>query len=217
MDAIILAGGKGKRMEDDTPKAIIEARGKPIIFWQLDYLKDKVERIVLALGYKAEDVVKAVSKSYRVYKKIYFSFEYEPLGTAGALKKAFLKTQPIDAVVLNCDDITDINISELEKITDDRICRAHPILPFGLTEIGPDGYLIFIEKPRFEKYTSCGWYRLKMKEFYKNLPDKGMLEENVFPNIKILPYDHEGFWMTLNTRKDIEEFEKTKLPDALLA
>jgi hypothetical protein len=49
----------------------------------------------------------------------------------------------------------------------------------------------------------------------KSLPDKGMLEFDVFPEMKIRLFKHEGFWKTVNTQKDILEFEKIELPGLL--
>ena len=49
----------------------------------------------------------------------------------------------------------------------------------------------------------------------KILPDKGMLEYDIFPKIKLRLFKHEGFWKPLNTRKDVEEFEENKVPASL--
>ena len=51
VDAIILAGGKGSRMEDNLPKALVEARGKPIVSHQIDYLSKfrEINKIILSL------------------------------------------------------------------------------------------------------------------------------------------------------------------------
>ena len=38
MEAIILAGGKGSRMGNELPKALVPVRGKEIIAWQIEYL-----------------------------------------------------------------------------------------------------------------------------------------------------------------------------------
>ena len=42
MKAIILAGGKGERLRpftDDCPKGMVKIEGKPILEYQLDWLK----------------------------------------------------------------------------------------------------------------------------------------------------------------------------------
>jgi len=91
---------------------------------------------------------------------------------------------------------------------------AHPQLPFGRI-LEKSGYAIFEEKPILKDWVSCGWYLLNRSEMLKILPDKGMLEYDVFPKIKLRLFKHEGFWRPLNTRKDVDEFEESELPEVL--
>ena len=64
-------------------------------------------------------------------------------------------------------------------------------------------------------WVSCGWYFFNRAQILKYLPDKGSLEYDVFPKIKLRVFRHEGFWRTVNTKKDISEFEKVELPASL--
>jgi NDP-sugar pyrophosphorylase family protein len=214
MDAVIIAGGKGQRMESLIPKALVVVKGKPLVAHQIDFLfKSGIEKIVLALGFKAEQVIDYI-KSHYPNAKIDYTIEKKLLGTAGALKLALSKTDADYVVALNCDDVTDMDISKLRKLKENAICIAHPRLQFGqITE--KKGYAIFEEKPMLDIWVSCGWYFFNRKEILKHLPDKGMLEYNVFPKIKLRIYRHEGFWRTVNTKKDIAQFEKAELPDVL--
>lgn len=58
MKAIILAAGRGSRMEDmtdDKPKCMVRLNGRPLIEWQIDALKKGgVEEIGIVTGYKNE-------------------------------------------------------------------------------------------------------------------------------------------------------------------
>src|SRR3990167_1817334 len=101
LDAIILAGGRGRRMECETPKPLVIVKGKPLIFHQLDYLKDKVGKISISAGYGADSIIKSISSTYKTNDKIYFAIEEEPLGTAGGIRNAFSKINSKAAVVLN--------------------------------------------------------------------------------------------------------------------
>ena len=214
MDAVIIAGGKGNRMEGYFPKALAIAKGRPILSYQINYLlKSGINKIVLSLGYKAEEVIKYVKSNYP-NAKIDYTIEKELLGTAGGLKLSLSKTESDYAIVLNCDDITDIDISKLQECRENTVCVAHPQLQFGRI-LEKDGYAIFEEKPMLKDWVSCGWYVFNKAEILKYLPDKGMLEYDVFPKIKLRLFKHEGFWKTLNTKKDILEFGKTELPDVL--
>jgi len=213
MDAVILAGGQGNRMGTDVPKPLVVVKGRTLIDYQIRYLRDKVDTIILALGYRADQVIDYVRKHYSS-ERIVFSVENEPLGTAGGLRKALQHVTTKYILVINCDDVTDIDVKSLEALNDDVICVAHPQLPFGRV-IEKNGYAVFEEKPILNDWVSCGWYVLNTAELLKILPNKGSLEYDVFPKLKLRVYKHEGFWKTVNTKKDIIEFEKSELPDKL--
>ncbi len=56
--AIILAAGKGTRMESDLPKVLHEVAGKPMVQWVVDAVREAgAERIILVVGHGA-DIVK---------------------------------------------------------------------------------------------------------------------------------------------------------------
>jgi len=58
MRAIILAAGRGSRMKaltDDRPKCLVELRGKALLDWQLDALRQAgISEIAIVTGYKRE-------------------------------------------------------------------------------------------------------------------------------------------------------------------
>ncbi|MCX6745669.1 MAG: nucleotidyltransferase family protein [Candidatus Parcubacteria bacterium] len=215
MDTIILAGGKGNRMEDVLPKPLVRVKNKAILAYQLDYLlkSKQIEKIILSLGYKADEIIDYVKVNYPDYP-IDFVVETEPLGTAGAFKQALVKANSGFILGLNCDDITDIDIENLSKLGANTICVAHPQLPFGLVKEN-NGYAEFLEKPILDDWVSCGWYVFNKNELLSLLPKKGSLEYEVFPKIKLKLYKHEGFWQPLNSKKDILVFESLDLPQSL--
>ena len=207
-DVIIIAGGKGTRMEEKLPKPLVNAKGKPILFHQIEYLYDGADKIILSLGHMANEIIKAVKKEFKD-KKIIFSVEDKPLGTSGGLKKAFSLSSSDTIIALNCDDVTDIDVAKLAKLDGNYVCVSHPRLPFGLVTRDENGYARFVEKPILGGWVSCGWYKFE-RRFIENFPDNGMLEYDVFPKAKLKRYLHNGFWMSLNSKKDIAEFEKLK-------
>jgi bifunctional UDP-N-acetylglucosamine pyrophosphorylase / glucosamine-1-phosphate N-acetyltransferase len=55
--AIVLAAGKGTRMNSELPKVLFPACGRPLIEYVLDTLEQAgVERIVAVIGYRADEV-----------------------------------------------------------------------------------------------------------------------------------------------------------------
>ncbi len=215
MDAIILAGGKGSRMESEGPKALVEVKGKAILAFQLDYLlkSKQINKIILSLGYLADEVIEYINLYFQG-APIKFAVEHEPLGTGGAIKLALAKANSDFVLVLNCDDITDIDLAKLNELKDNTICVAHPQLPFGLVKEN-NGYAEFLEKPILDDWVSCGWYVFNRQQLLDIIPDKSSIEYDVFPKIKLRIYKHEGFWQPINNKKDINRFEGCEFPESL--
>ena len=88
MQAIIMAGGRGTRMQakyPNPPKLLIPLRGKPFVDHLVEHLKKNDCRNIIIctgyLGYKVKEYVD--KKNYGVPIKL--SMERKPLGTGGAL------------------------------------------------------------------------------------------------------------------------------------
>jgi D-glycero-alpha-D-manno-heptose 1-phosphate guanylyltransferase len=88
LPAIILCGGLGTRLSSvvsDRPKALAEVADRPFLSWLLDQLESGgIEEVVLATGYKGEQIRETFGAHYRALRLSY-SQEAMPLGTGGAL------------------------------------------------------------------------------------------------------------------------------------
>src|SRR3989344_6578976 len=91
--AIILAGGKGERprpLTNHKPKVMVEVAGKPILAWQIEWLKSHgITKFVLTVSYKHEVVQEYFGDGSKFGIEIEYSIEETPLGRGGAIKKAF--------------------------------------------------------------------------------------------------------------------------------
>ena len=116
MDAIILAGGMGTRLKkvvSDIPKPMAPVAGKPFLYYIFDWLrKYPVEKIILSVGYKAESITEYFGNS--VFDiPVEYVVEKNPLGTGGAVKFAFERTDGDDVLILNGDTWFPVDISKL--------------------------------------------------------------------------------------------------------
>lgn len=89
MKALILAGGRGKRLEgisNHQNKCMLKLKGKPLIEYNLDNaVKNDVSEIILVVGYQAEDIINAYGKEYSG-KPIKYVIQREQHGLVHALE-----------------------------------------------------------------------------------------------------------------------------------
>lgn len=80
--AIILAAGKSKRMQSETPKVLHQACGRPIIEYVLDAAREAgATRLLLVVGHKADLVQQALQH----HPDVEFALQTEQLGTGHAV------------------------------------------------------------------------------------------------------------------------------------
>jgi NDP-sugar pyrophosphorylase family protein len=213
MKAIILAGGRGKRLKsitDFVPKPLISLDNIPIIEWQIRYLKKfGVKTIIICTGHKTEQIENFLKIKNNFGIKIIFSIEKTPLGTGGAIKQAARHIKEKTFFVLNGDVITNIDIRKLLK-KENTIAAITLKTKFGVLGIKDDKVSKFSEKKEInDLWMNAGLYHLT-KNLVKDLPKKGDIEKTTFPN-----YAKKGklnlnkfrnvFWDSIDSYKDIEE------------
>lgn len=113
MNAVILCGGMGKRLEsvaDGRPKGMIDIGDKPILQHQVELLvKHGITDIILLVSYKADQIEAYFGDGTEFGAKIRYVHEDVPLGTAGAVKAVeYLLTD--DFVVVYGDVMFDMDI-----------------------------------------------------------------------------------------------------------
>ena len=213
MKAIILAGGRGKRLRpitDYVPKPLIPLNNIPILEWQLRYLKNYgVDEAIICTGYKTEMIENYFSMKKNIGIKIRFSKEKIPLGTGGAIKQAASEIKEKSFFVLNGDIITNIDLNKLSELPN-AIAAIELRTKFGIMETNNDKVTRFREKKEISNlWMNAGIYHLQ-KETVRDLPKKGDIEKTVFPQ-----YAEEGKlftvkfknvkWYSVDSFKDMEE------------
>src|SRR5437016_4983418 len=87
MQAVILAAGHGTRMVELTqsvPKPMLTVAGKPLLEYKLDALPEKIDEVIIIVGYLGGVIQKHFGGLYDNKRILYV--EQEKLdGTAGAL------------------------------------------------------------------------------------------------------------------------------------
>ena len=212
MKAIILAGGRGKRLRpitDYIPKPLVPIKNIPIIEWQLKYLKKfGVDEVIICTGYKQEMVENYLNVK-KLGIKIKYSIEKTPLGTGGAIKKAGKLIKEKSFFVINGDTITNIDLKKLSK-KQNSIASIELQTKFGILETSNDKIINFKEKKEIpDTWMNAGIYHLE-KNIIKDLPDKGDIEKTVFPEyakkgkLNIVKFKNVK-WYSIDSFKDMEE------------
>ncbi|PJA71277.1 nucleoside-diphosphate-sugar pyrophosphorylase, partial [Candidatus Pacearchaeota archaeon CG_4_9_14_3_um_filter_30_11] len=95
--AIVLAGGKGTRLEEKTlelPKPLIPVGRKPLLEIILDWLKKNgVEKVIIGVAYKKEKIKEYFGDGSRFGLKIIYTEHDENDGTEDAFKTAIEKSK----------------------------------------------------------------------------------------------------------------------------
>jgi mannose-1-phosphate guanylyltransferase len=213
LKAVILAGGRGKRLRpitDYVPKPLIPLNNIPIIEWQIKYLKKQgIKEIIICTGYKAEMIKNYLEMKNNFGIKIKFSVEKIPLGTGGAIKQAGLSIKDTSFFVLNGDTITNINLKQLGK-KQNAIASIELKTKFGIMETQNDIVTKFKEKKEVsDLWMNAGIYHLQ-NQVLKDLPKKGDIEKTVFPDYakkgKLSTVKFKNvFWYSIDSFKDMEE------------
>ena len=170
VSVVIMAGGKGARMEPFTkvlPKPLVPLHEKPVIEHIIEHFTNVgVDEFILTVNYKAL-IMKAYFEELRPDYSVDFVEEQEPLGTAGSLK--FLENRFIEPfMVTNCDIIIKADYPDLyafhQKNGYDITLVAsmkNYIIPYGTCELNGEGHLKQInEKPEFDFLANTGLYVL---------------------------------------------------------
>jgi dTDP-glucose pyrophosphorylase len=165
---VIMAGGKGNRMEPFTkvlPKPLIPVNDKTIIEHIIERFTDiGCLEVYLTVNYKSK-IIKAYFGDLQTKYNVTFVDEKTPLGTAGSLQ--YLKDKfDKPFFVTNCDVIIKADYAalyefhqkgeyEITLVASDK----DYIIPYGTCELNSDGNLSHInEKPKYNLLVNTGLY-----------------------------------------------------------
>jgi len=117
MQAIVLAGGFGKRLRQvvpDLPKPMAPVAGRPFLEILLTCLARKgFTRVVLSLGYMAEKIIGHFGPRFAGLELLY-EVETQPLGTGGAIRQAAQHCRVDHYFVFNGDSYLDLDVAAVE-------------------------------------------------------------------------------------------------------
>ncbi len=135
LKAVILAAGKGTRMNSDLPKVVHKCMDQPMVHYVIKAAKDAgAFEVCVIVGYKAGEVKSAI------YDVVEYAHQIEQLGTGHAVKcaKDFIGTEG-DTIVL-CGDTPLITGETLKALVDTHRREANGVTVLSAIVDDPTGY-----------------------------------------------------------------------------
>jgi len=169
--AMILCAGFGTRLNEltkDTPKPMLELGDKPLLEHTILHLKKfGINKIIINLHYLPEKITSYFGNGDNFGVEIAYSYEDQPLGTAGAIKKVENKlAESENFLVIYGDVLSDLNYSDFLAFHKSKENSLASIIVHeraksnSIVEIDDNNKVIkFIERPSEEqlKFKSQNW------------------------------------------------------------
>jgi D-glycero-alpha-D-manno-heptose 1-phosphate guanylyltransferase len=137
VEAIILAGGKGTRLQSvvsDVPKPMAPIGGRPFLELILEPLgRQGIDRAILSVGYKWHSIRQYFGTRYQ-NMALDYAVEPTPLGTGGGLARASgLLSPATHFIAVNGDTYFDVDIGRLRNVAREKSAD----LAIALTRMSP--------------------------------------------------------------------------------
>ena len=238
MKAVILAGGMGTRMREETefkPKPMVEIGGRPVV-WHImrNFAHHGFTDFVICIGYKGEHIVdyffptRACEveiddeglKSYSGRVQDWTITLVESglsTHTGGRLLKAkrylineeFLCTYGDGLAAVDVRNLVNFH-KENQKIA--TVTAVQPISRFGLLEIDTNHEVrSFIEKPKLHDWINGGYFCFMPSVFEYIVKDEP-LELNPLSFLardrELIAFKHEGMWQPMDTYREYVELNQ---------
>lgn len=224
MKAIILAGGLGTRISEETadkPKPMVEIAGKPILWHLMSiFAKQGISDFIIATGYKADVIhnwVETLSEPWSI-NCLETGLDTQ---TGGRIREC-MKAAPSEKVIATYGDgLGNVNISSLldfhahqEKLA--TVTAVRPPARFGVLESQNGLVTKFGEKNQADAgWINGGFFVLEpsVATYIHDLAEP--FESGAIPRLveekQLVAYHHDGFWQPMDTLREKHDLEKLAL------
>ena len=220
IDAVIMAGGRGQRLQpltDTTPKPLLKIGNKPIMEHNLNRLAMYgIDDFWVSVRYLGDQIEGHFGSGKQKNINIEYVWENEPLGTIGAVSRiANFKHDYV--LVTNSDLLTNIDYEQffLEFIKQGADLAVLTIpyqvaIPYAVLETEDGEVKSFKEKPTYTYYSNGGIYLMK-KEMTQLIPQSkfynatDLMESLIQQNKKIISFPFSGYWLDVGKHEDFEK------------
>jgi len=229
MKILILAGGKGARLAPYTtvlPKPLMPIGDMPILEVIIRQLKHfGFSDITFAIGHLASLFEAYFGRGEKFGVKISYSYEDQPLGTAGPI--ALLDDWGDPLLVMNGDVLTSLDYRDMVEchlrsgaLATIACCNKEVKINLGVLETADGNHLLdYVEKPVLNYRVSMGIYVFsrEVRKFLKrsepmDLPE--LVKRLISHQQNVALYKFDNYWRDIGTLEDYErardEFDTIK-------
>jgi dTDP-glucose pyrophosphorylase len=218
IEAVIMAGGRGKRLSpltDTIPKPMLPLGDKPIIEHNIDRLIScGIDKIHISVSYLGDKIKTHFGSGENKNINISYVKEDKPLGTVGSL--TLVSNMCTDYILLmNSDLYTNIDLekmynSMIEQNADMIIASKDYTVsvPYAIFENESSNQIkSFVEKPKYTYSSNAGIYMFK-REFIEMIPKNeffditDLINKLLKSNHKVFHHPIRGYWIDIGKLED---------------
>jgi glucose-1-phosphate cytidylyltransferase len=225
LKVIILAGGKGTRISEEThdkPKPMVDINGKPILWHLMNIFSlQGFNEFIVATGYKGDVIKKWTLESNQVLPNWDINCYETGIETfTGNRVKMCLELYNNERILVTYGDaLANISLTNLIKFHNSHgklatVTAVRPPARFGYLEIKNGKVLNFSEKNQLDVGRINGGFFIlepKVLEYFDGGDEP--FETGVLPLLteshELMAYEHNGFWKPMDTLR--EKLELTNL------
>ncbi|NHJ83815.1 MAG: glucose-1-phosphate cytidylyltransferase [Asgard group archaeon] len=213
MKVVILCGGKGTRLREETafkPKPLVDIGGKPILWHIMKiYSHFGYNDFILCLGYKGS-MIKEYFLNYDKFNfdftlnlkkgeltfhnnntedwNITFAFTGDETNTGGRIKRIEKYIEEDTFLATYGDGVADININELIGFHNSKKLIAtltgfHPTSKYGILDIDQKGTVTYFQEKPVMKDIVSGGFFVFDRKMFDYLDDNCILEREPLENL----------------------------------
>jgi dTDP-glucose pyrophosphorylase len=219
VDCVIMAGGKGERLNPltiTTPKPLLKIGEKPIIEYNLDNFKRfGISKCWITINYLGDQIEVFASNKTNIDFEISTVKEPFSMGTIGSIK-LIDNIEKDTVLVCNSDLLNDVNLEAfyLDFVDSEADLSVVTIpynvnVPYAIMELQNEFVLNLKEKPNFTYYSNGGIYIFK-KKLLALIPENSyftaidFMEKILESGLKIKSFAHNGYWLDIGKQEDYQ-------------
>lgn len=228
MEVIILAGGRGSRMSEEThsvPKPMVHIHGKPMLWHIMNtYASQGYKNFTLATGYLShviDEWVKCLTEDWRV-KTLFTGLDTQ---TGGRIKHCIEASYSERFFATYGDGLANVNLNKLlafhlENEFEASLTAVRPPARFGYVELNGAHVRHFGEKNQADAGWINGGYFVMERKISRLIEgDHEPFESGALPRLVesgvLGGFKHFGFWQpvdTLREKNDMEILARREVP-----